>query len=132
MKRINKYSVIKLAINAICLILAIGSFIDYSYRARIMNDLGPIQGFEVVDSIRGGPKTSCVITLEYNNKYYNVSVDEQAYDSDYKRNIHYFYDDKRDMIFEEHSLPVRVIIYFYILFIISLLLWLPKIIKKVK
>jgi hypothetical protein len=130
MKRINKYSVIKLAINAICLILAIGSSIDYSYRARIMNDLGPIQGFEVVDSIRGGPKTSCVITLEYNNKYYNVSVDEQAYDSDYKRNLHYFYDDKRDMIFEEHCLPVRVIIYFYILFIISLLLWLPKIIKQ--
>ncbi len=95
-----------------------------------MNDLGPIQGFEVVDSIRGGPKTSCVITLEYNNKYYNVSVDEQAYDSDYKRNLHYFYDDKRDMIFEEHCLPVRVIIYFYILFIISLLLWLPKIIKQ--
>ena len=95
-----------------------------------MNDLGPIQGFEVVDSIRGGPKTSYVITLEYNNKYYNVSVDEQAYDSDYKRNLHYFYDDKRDMIFEEHCLPVRVIIYFYILFIISLLLWLPKIIKQ--
>ena len=129
MKRINKYSVIKLAINAICLILAIGSSIDYSYRARIMNDLGPIQGFEVVDSIRGGPKTSYVITLEYNNKYYNVSVDEQAYDSDYKRNLHYFYDDKRDMIFEEHSLSVRLIVWFYILFVISLLLWHPKVWK---
>ena len=130
MKRINKYSVIKLAINVTCLILAIGSSIDYSYRARIMNHMGPIQGFVVVDSIRGGPKTSCVITLEYNNKYYNVTVAEQAYDSDYKRNLHYFYDDERDMIFEEHSLSVRLIIYFYILFIISLLLWSQKIIKQ--
>ena len=129
MTKAKKHNIIRIAINVICLLVALGSSIDYSYRARIMNHMGPIQGFVVVDSIRGGPKTSCVITLRYNNKLYDVCVDEKAYDSDYKRNLHYFYDDKRDMIFEEHSLSVRLIVWFYILFVISLLLWHPKVWK---
>ena len=127
MTKAKKHIIIRITINVICLLFALGSSIDYAYRSRIMNDLGPIQDFVVVDSIYCGRRSSSEITLSYKNKLYYVRVGSKVYKSDYKRNLRYFYHEKRDMIFEEHTLEINIIVFFYIFFVISLLIWHPKV-----
>lgn len=126
--KINKWSFIVSVINIVLAGLAIYVLKEYEHRTDIVSSQHSITDFHILEVNRsGGFKGGSSVKIAYNSKEYHTGIPTP-------RNVEelaFYYDAKNDAIFEESELNRRHVVFYFVLFLCSLLLWLyPEVRKK--
>ena len=127
--RFNKWLPIVSAINIALLGLAIYVFGLYQHRASIVASQTPITNFSILEV--NYRKLGSSVKIAYNGKEYYTGIPITRCKTEDVEKLAYYYDAKNDAIFEESELNRRYVVFYFILFLCSLLLWLyPEVRKK--
>lgn len=128
--KINKWSFIVLGINIVLAGLAIYVLKEYEHRTDIVSSQHPITDFHILEvnhSVKGGSS----VKIAYSSKEYYTGIPNTRCKTEDVEKLAYYYDAKNDAIFEESELNQRYVVFYFILFLCSLLLWLyPEVSKR--
>lgn len=105
---------------------------EYEHRTDIVSSQHPITDFHILEVNRsGGFKGGSSVKIAYNSKEYYTGIPITRCKTEDVEKLAYYYDAKNDAIFEESELNRRYVVFYFILFLCSLLLWLyPEVRKK--
>ena len=79
----------------------------------------------------GGFKGGSSVKIAYSSKEYYTGIPITRCKTEDVEKLAYYYDAKNDAIFEESELNQRYVVFYFILFLCSLLLWLyPEVSKR--
>lgn len=79
----------------------------------------------------GGFRGGSSVKIAYNSKEYYTGIPTTRCKTEDVEKLAYYYDAKNDAIFEESELNRRYVVFYFILFLCSLLLWLyPEVTKR--
>ena len=119
-------------INIVLAGLAIYVLKEYEHRTDIVSSQHPITDFHILEVNRsGGFKGGSSVKIAYNSKEYYTGIPITRCKTEDVEKLAYYYDAKNDAIFEESELNRRYVVFYFILFLCSLLLWLyPEVRKK--
>ena len=127
--KINKWIPVVLAINLAMLGLAIYVLGLYQHRTSIVASQTPITDFSILEVNYRTHGSS--VKIAYNSKEYYTGIPITRCKTEDVEKLAYYYDAKNDAIFEESELNRRYVVFYFILFLCSLLLWLyPEVRKK--
>ena len=122
-----------LFINIVCLFILIEGCITYNHRQAIINTERPIENFSVLETdCRSNRSGSSILLVEFNGKKYHVGV---TYDqcksckSFTLDKVKIYYDKENDKLFERDELAIRIVVFYFILYLCSFI-WLITVIKK--
>ncbi len=124
--RINKWIPIILAINTGALCFALYIAMIYKHQNSIVLSEQPITDYSILEINIGGRKISTTVKITYAGKDYCVGIDRKLC-----KNI-VFYDRQHDTVFEKDYLCIRHIVFSFVLFVFSLLLWMYPEVRKNK
>ncbi len=132
--KINKWIIIISVINIVLLGLAIYAFEEYRHRTNIVSSEHPITDFNILEvNCNSGFRGGSSVKIAYNNKEYYTGIPTPRCKAGNVENLAYYYDAKNDAIFEDSELSQRYVVFYFILFLCSLLLWLyPEVRKRKK
>lgn len=128
--KINKWIPVVLAINLALLGLAIYILGLYQHRASIVASQTPITNFSISEV--NYRKLGSSVKIAYNGKEYYTGIPipySKRKTKDVKK-LAYYYDAKNDTIFWESGLNKRHVVFFFIAFLFSLLLWTYPEVRK--
>ena len=110
--------------------LAIYVLKEYEHRTDIVSSQHPITDFHILEvnhSVKGGSS----VKIAYSSKEYYTGIPNTRCKTEDVEKLAYYYDAKNDAIFEESELNQRYVVFYFILFLCSLLLWLyPEVSKR--
>ena len=122
-----------LFINIVVLFVFIDACISYNHRQAIINTERPIENFSVLETdCRSNRSGSSILLVEFNGKKYHVGV---TYDqcksckSFTLDKVKIYYDKENDKLFERDELAIRIVVFYFILYLCSFI-WLITVIKK--
>ena len=122
-----------LFINIALLFILIYVCISYNHRQAIINTERPIENFSVLETdCRSNRSGSSILLVEFNGKKYHVGV---TYDqcksckSFTLDKVKIYYDKENDKLFERDELAIRIVVFYFILYLCSFI-WLITVIKK--
>lgn len=128
--KINKWSFMVSVINIVLAGLAIYALKEYEHRTDIVSSQHPITDFHILEvnhSVKGGSS----VKIAYSSKEYYTGIPNTRCKTEDVEKLAYYYDAKNDAIFEESELNQRYVVFYFILFLCSLLLWLyPEVSKR--
>lgn len=128
--KINKWSFMVSVINIVLAGLAIYVLKEYEHRTDIVSSQHPITDFHILEvnhSVKGGS----YVKIAYSSKEYYTGIPITRCKTEDVEKLAYYYDAKNDAIFEESELNQRYVVFYFILFLCSLLLWLyPEVSKR--
>ena len=120
-------------INIALLFILIEACITYNHRQAIVNTERPIENFSVLETdCRSNRSGSSILLVEFNGKKYHVGV---TYDqcksckSFTLDKVKIYYDKENDKLFERDELAIRIVVFYFILYLCSFI-WLITVIKK--
>ena len=119
--RINKWIPIALAINIGVLCFALYVAMTYLRQSDIVKSEHPITNYSILEVNCRGHRMHSTVKIAYAGKDYYVGVSRELC-----KNIgqaEFFYDMQHDTVFEKDYLCMRHIVFFFVLFAFSLLLW---------
>ena len=119
--RINKWIPIVLAINIGVLCFALYVATTYQQQNYIVSCEQPITNYSILEVNCRGHRMHSTVKIAYAGKDYYVGVSRELC-----KNIgqaEFFYDMQHDTVFEKDYLCMRHIVFFFVLFAFSLLLW---------
>lgn len=119
--RINKWIPIVLAINIGVLCFALYVATTYQQQNYIVSCEQPITNYSILEVNCRGHRMHSTVKIAYAGKDYYVGVSRELC-----KNIgqaEFFYDMQHDTVFENDYLCMRHIVFFFVLFAFSLLLW---------
>lgn len=122
-KKINKWIPIVLAINIGLLCLTINVFMTYLHRIDIIKSAHPITGYSILEVNRGGPRRTSSVKMTYSGKEYYVGVARKQCQGEGVKGVEFYYDVQHDTVFEKNELNRRYVVFFFVTFVYSLLLW---------
>ncbi len=128
--RFNKWIPIVSAINIALLGLALYVFGLYQHRRSIVAFQTPITDFSILEV--NYRKLGSSVKIAYNGKGYYTSI-PIPYSKRKTENVEklaYYYDAKNDAIFWESELNKRYVVFYFIVFLFSLLLWAYPEVRK--
>lgn len=130
--KINKWVLVVSVINIVLAGLAIYVLKEYEHRTDIVSSQHPITDFHILEVNRsGGFKGGSSVKIAYNSKEYYTGIPITRCKTEDVEKLAYYYDAKNDAIFEESELNRRYVVFYFILFLCSLLLWLyPEVTKR--
>ena len=120
-----------LFINIICLFIFIYVCKVYNHRQSIINTERPIENFSVLE-INCGRKLGSTLTVEFNAKKYYVGINIGQCKSFTMDKVKIYYDKENDKLFERDDLPIRIIVFYSIMYLCSFIWLCTIIIKKYK
>lgn len=130
--KINKWipMVSAIAINIALLGLAIYVFGLYQHRTSIVASQTPITDFSILEVYCRSRGSS--VKIAYNGKVYYTSlpIPRAKCKAENVEKLAYYYDAKNDTIFWESGLNKRHVVFFFIVFLFSLLLWTYPEVRK--
>ena len=100
----------------------------YNHRQSIINTERPIENFSVLE-INCSRKLGSTLTVEFNAKKYYVGINIGQCKSFTLDKVKIYYDKENDKLFERDDLPIRIIVFYSIMYLCSFI-WLCTIIKK--
>ena len=119
--RTNKWIPIALAINIGVLCFALYVAMTYLRQSDIVSCEQPITNYSILEVNCRGHRMHSTVKIAYAGKDYYVGVSRELC-----KNIgqaEFFYDMQHDTVFEKDYLCMRHIVFFFVLFAFSLLLW---------
>ena len=116
-----------LFINIVVLFTFIEACISYNHRQAIVNTEKPIENFSVLKKNCDWRSGSTLI-VEFNAKKYHVGINVRQCESFTLDKVKIYYDKENDKLFERDSLPIRYIVFYFILYLCSFI-WLFTVIK---
>lgn len=128
--KINKWIPIVSTINLALLGLAIYVLGLYKHRASIVESQTPITNFSILEVNYRRHGSS--VKIAYNGKEYYTAM-PMPYSKRKTENVEklaYYYDSKNDAIFWGSGLSKRPVVFFFIMFLFSLLLWAHPEVRK--
>lgn len=128
--KINRWIHVVLAINIALLGLAIYVLGLYLHRASIVAFQTPIANFSILEV--NCRKLGSSVKIAYNGKeYYTaIPIPYAKCKTENVEKLAYYYDAKNDTIFWESGLNKRHVVFFFIAFLFSLLLWTYPEVRK--
>lgn len=118
----HKWATAALAINIALLCLAICVFIKFQHRNDIVKYEQPITDYSVLEvDCSGGFRGGSTIRVGYNGKNYYVGVNRKQCKG--IENPSFYYDKQHDMVFEKDELTMKYVVFYFVIFTCSLLLW---------
>lgn len=132
--KINKCILIVLIINIALLGWAIYAFAQYKHKTAIVASTHPITDFVIMEvNCSSGYRGGSSVRIACNNNEYYTGIPNTLCKTGNVEKLAYYYDSKNDVIFWERELDQRYIVFYFILFLFSLLLWLyPEVHKRKK
>ena len=105
---------------------------EYEHRTDIVSSQHPITDFHILEvNHSGGFKGGSSVKIAYSSKEYYTGIPITRCKTEDVEKLAYYYDAKNDAIFEESELNQRYVVFYFILFLCSLLLWLyPEVSKR--
>ena len=128
--KINKWVPIVSAINIAVLGLAIYVFWQYQHRTSIVASQTPIANFSILEV--NCRKLGSSVKIAYNGKEYYTAlpIPYAKCKTENVEKLAYYYDAKNDAIFFESGLNKRHVVFYFIAFLFSLLLWAYPEVRK--
>ena len=117
-----------LFINIALLFILIYACISYNHRQAIVNTEKPIENFSVLD-INCNSRMGSTLTVEFNAKKYYVGITYPQCKSFTLDKVKIYYDKENDKLFERDELAIRIVVFYFIMYLCSFI-WLCTIIKK--
>lgn len=131
--KISKWNLIVPAINIALLGLAIYVLGEYRHRTDIVSFEHPITDFYILEiNCSSGFRGGSSVKIAYNGKEYYTGIPATRCKTGNVENLAYYYDAKNDSIFEESELSQRYVVFYFALFLCSLLLWAYPEVRKGK
>ena len=131
--KINKWSFMVSVINIVLAGLAIYVLKEYEHRTDIVSSQHPITDFHILEvNHSGGFKGGSSVKIAYNGKEYYAAM-PMPYSKRKTENVEklaYYYDAKNDAIFWGGGLSKRPVVFFFIMFLLSLLFWTYPEVRK--
>ena len=118
-----------LFINIVALFTFIYVCISYNQRQAIINSERPIENFSVLE-INCDRKSGSTLLLEFNEKKYHVGINISQCKSFTLDKVKIYYDKENDKLFERDDLPIRYIVFYFIMYLCSFIWLFTIIIKK--
>ena len=129
--KINKWTLIVLVINIVLLGWTIYAFVQYKHRTAIVASTHPITDFVIMEvNCSSGYRGGSSVRIAYNNNEYYTGIPNTLCKTGNVEKLTYYYDSKDDVIFCECELDQRYVVFYFILFLCSLLLWLYPEVRK--
>lgn len=128
--KINKWIPVVLAINLAMLGVAIYVLGLYQHRTSIVASQTPITDFSILEVNYRTHGSS--VKIAYNGKEYYAAM-PMPYSKRKTENVEklaYYYDAKNDVIFWGGGLSKRPVVFFFIMFLLSLLFWTYPEVRK--
>lgn len=128
--KINKWIPIVSTINLALLGLAIYVLGLYKHRASIVESQTPITNFSILEVNYRRHGSS--VKIAYNGKEYytGIPIPYSKRKTENVEKLAYYYDAKNDAIFWESELNKRYVVFYFIVFLCSLLLWTYPEVRK--
>ena len=117
-----------LFINIVALFVFIYACISYNHRQAIVNTEKPIENFSVL-KIYCNWRSGSTLLVEFNAKKYHVGISPRQCESFTLDKVKIYYDKENDKLFERDELAIRIVVFYFILYLCSFI-WLFTIIKK--
>ena len=131
--KINKWALIVPVINIVLLGLTIYVLGEYKHRTDIVSSKHPITDFYILEvNCSSGFRGGSSVKIAYNSKEYYTGISTTQCKAGNVEKLVYYYDAKNDAIFEENELTQRYVIFYFVLFLCSLLLWAYPEVRKGK
>ena len=121
-----------LFINIVCLFILIEGCITYNHRQAIINTERPIENFSVleINCHTGYRSNGSTLLVEFNAKKYYVGISSRQCSKPFTLDkVKIYYDKEKDKLFERDELTIKIIVFYFILYLCSFI-WLCIIIKK--
>lgn len=129
--KINKWIPIVLTINIALLGLAVYVFGEYRHRTDIVSSEHPITNYYILEvNCSGGYRGGSSVKIAYGGKEYYTGISYPKCKAGNVEKLSYYYDEKNDAVFEEDELNKRYVVFFFVLFLCSLLLWMYPEVRK--
>ena len=116
-----------LFINIALLFILIYACISYNHRQAIVNTEKPIENFSVL-KINCSRKSGSTLLLEFNAKKCHVGINIRQCKSFTLDKVKIYYDKENDKLFERDELAIRIVVFYFILYLCSFI-WLITVIK---
>lgn len=111
-------------LNIILLWFSIVGYQDVSRKSKIIKEEKPVT-VQILDTYGGRGRSSCKVKFN-NHIYENITLPNLDLKRGTTNSVYFYYDREKDIVFS-NNLQVRAINFIFILFIVSVLLWLvPK------
>lgn len=129
--KINKWALIVLVINIALLGWVIYVFKQYKHRMDIVASTHPISDFVIMEvNCSSGYRGGSSVKIAYDDKEYYTGIPNILCKTGNIEKLAYYYDSKNDVIFWERELDQRYVVFHFIMFLCSLLLWLYPEVRK--
>ena len=115
-------------INIASLFILIYACISYNHRQAIVNTEKPIENFSVL-KINCNWRSGSTLIVEFNAKKYHVGISARQCESFTLDKVKIYYDKENDKLFERDELAIRIVVFYFILYLCSFI-WLCTIILK--
>ena len=117
-------------INIVSLFIFIYACITYNHRQAIVNTEKPIENFSVL-KINCNWRSGSTLIVEFNAKKYHVGINIKQCESFTLDKVKIYYDKENDKLFERDELAIRIVVFYFILYLCSFI-WLCTILIKNK
>lgn len=122
--KVHKTTLIISAINIITLCIAIYVAGLYQHRMDIVDSKHPITNFAILEiNYSSGHRGGSSVKVAYNGAEYYIGITSQQCKAENVENLEFYYDTENNTIFEKNNLNKRRVLFFFGLFLCSLLLW---------
>ena len=118
-----------LFINIVALFTFIYVCISYNQRQAIINSERPIENFSVLE-INCDRKSGSTLIVEFNEKKYHVGINIRQCKSFTLDKVKIYYDKENDKLFERDELAIRIVVFYFIMYLCSFIWLFTIIIKK--
>ena len=116
-------------INIVSLFIFIYACITYNHRQAIINTERPIENFSVLEiNCSSGYRGGSTLLVEFNAKKYYVGITSRQCKSFTLDKVKIYYDKEKDKLFERDELTIKIIVFYFILYLCSFI-WLITVIK---
>ena len=119
-----------LFINIALLFFFIYACISYNHRQAIVNTEKPIENFSVLKKYCNW-RSGSTLLVEFNAKKYHVGISARQCESFTLDKVKIYYDKENDKLFERDELAIRIVVFYFILYLCSFI-WLCTILIKNK
>lgn len=113
-------------IGALCFVLY--TAMTYKHQNNIVLSEQPITGYSILEIDGGGRKIRSTVKITYAGKDYYVGIDRKLCKNIGKAK--FFYDRQHDTVFEKNYLCMRHVVFSFVPFVFSLLLWMYPEVRK--
>ena len=111
--------------------MLIEACITYNHRQAIVNTEKPIENFSVLD-INCNSRMGSNLLVEFNAKKYHVGISARQCESFTLDKVKIYYDKENDKLFERDELAIRIVVFYFIMYLCSFIWLLCTIIIKNK